>query len=413
MRLRCLAERMIPLAFSFVVVAACGDEEPSEVAFVAPPSQPLAMTPEMRGITVEPVRSLFNNLDVFQRDLGAARNVVFVSQIHSEYAQRTNAAGGPSFSARLAATRAGAEGRVGTAIDTADREWWVVDLQRLDREWLVDWTGGVRDEPDNRLANFTVGVRYLDHGGDYPAAVDAEIQRALTTAANRPHALILGTELDRYWLENRDDWPFVVQMLRTLMAGAKTAHPEVRIGVGINWSHFMDVVVPSLLTEAGRSRVDYEAVRYAWEQVIEPIYAPEGMERVPDFYAFASIPDPERYGGDPNRISDTHYAFLPTHFAQDPSARKPIAWFALGWPNANHTPQSDATFLRRFLQLNRADGVELVAWAGFADFLAQSECPANLISDVPAPRSYCFRGLYPEVPAFTTDTQSSGVFFGR
>jgi hypothetical protein len=395
------------------VLGACGDDEVDEITFLAPSTTPLALNDAIRGVRAEPFATFQNNLDIFERDLQSAKNVVIQLQIHSEYAQQRNSSFGFTFADQLRATRGAADGRGGELIETAEREWWVLDLQRLDREWLVDWAGLSRDEPDNRLVTFSVGTRYLDHAADYPNAVRGGLTAALATASRRPHAVILGAELDRYWVQNPGDWPYVVRLLDELAAAAREAHPDVRVGVGFNWSSFVDELVPSTFGDSGRSTVDYLAVQHAWDTVIRPVYFSEDGAAKFDFYAFSSAPVPARYGGTPGAIPDTHYAFLPTLFRVDPSQRLPVAWYGLDWPNDGHTPQSDGEFLGRFLALNGGYDVSLVSWAGFADLLAGSECAANLIAAVPAPRSFCYRGMYPDVPQFTSDTAMTRAFFGR
>ena len=114
-------------------------------------------------------------------------------QIHSEYWSATESDD----------TRGALEYRLddvwedfGSELSAVQNHYIVVDLQRRDRTWLVDWRGGIRDEPDNR-GGFSFGVRRDEHDNDERPILDLGSGRVLVDASVAITDLSrhLGTEL--------------------------------------------------------------------------------------------------------------------------------------------------------------------------------------------------------------------------
>jgi hypothetical protein len=398
---------LAPVA-ALCALAACGDDGPTTPEFLSQPGAALTLDPSLRGINMQALNSLFGNADLFlERDAAVANDVVIEGQAYSEFAQtQSQDRRAPRISEQVA--RIVEDDRVGPFVDSAATRYLVVDLQRLDREWLVDWEGLARDEADVREQSLTFQIRADEHGSDLQADLTEYVLDALDEADGAIDALILGTEMDRWYASSPGDWPYFVDWVRATRDAAVAAQPGIRVAVGLNWSTFMTNVVPRF-AESGV--VDYVAVETAWNAVIGPLYWDEaGQRTLLDFYAFASIPDPAAFGGDPDQIPWEHYAGIETFLDREPAQALPVAWFALGWPQNGDAPEPASRFLTRFLSFNGGYDVELVSWRGWVH-LGNAECTKYV--EVGAPASSCFAGLYPSVPIFTETSPLQAAFFGR
>ncbi len=400
------SSRLLPVLLCGVTIAltgACGDDGPSgpRSSFEPEPEQGLAMSPAIRGLHAYPSDSFGGLHEKFAADSLVSDNVVFYEQVYSEFHHAQ--VGGqprqapPRYHERVAAFYADPD-FADTLTGGFERTWWVLDLQRLDREWLVDWNGLERDEPDLRATSLSFTIRATDHDSDYQEAVIASVVASFEDSGVVPTSLIVGSEMDRYYADNEGDWPAAVAFVRDLREAVRAVAPGVRVGVGINWSSFMDEVVPRFVGAAGEDEVNFAVVRAAWEAVIDPFYAtvdPETGEvigTVLDFYAFASIPDTTRYAS-PESIPDSHYAGIRTMFDESPERALPVAWFSVGWPVTNQSSAFWEGFLDRFLALNGGYTVELVSWWGYSQLSRDRDCGA-MTGRVGVSIEICSRGLY-------------------
>lgn len=401
-------------------LVACGDEEPKDPEFLAPPSSSLVLTNELRGLAAFNTNSYKTAGQIVARDLESVSHVVVHSQLYSELTHL----GSPDASApRLEnELRELYNAGVGADLGQVANTWLVVELDRLDGTWLADWTDGVRDNPDVRQQDFTFQARADVRAEDYQNAIIARTLAALSDAPVTPDAVILGSRLDAHYLRAPADWAALTRFVRRWETEVRSAHPDVRLSVGLNWSSFMDDIVPGFAASAGRDRVDYLAMAAAWDTVIQPLYFDETGRRVLDFYAFASIPDAARYGNSPASLPDTHYAGIPTMFRENGDRRLPVAWFAIGLPVENNAPTRSREFLDRFLALNNGYDIQLVSWWGF-NHLLPSECdriiarrqPGEAFSNrtIEASRPACLRGMYDDNPLISQNNPIVARFFGR
>ncbi len=423
---------------NIVALSGCGDDEVPPIELEVPSGQ-ITVTDGLRAIPAEPFRSLETAVDVFTRDLNSAGSTTLTVQLFDEV--------------RFASTN---DRRQSTLADRLDDFWFfenqgglsgvgetirasgkpvtlVIDIQRRDRQWLVDWEGGVRDEPGNRESSFTFQFRESAEESDYQQHMLEQIGEALTLvdATGAPVTrLVFGTELERHYLAAPQDWPYLCSFVRQLEASLAQSHPAVQLSAGINWSNFMANVVP-VFGDAQSPELDYETIRSAWRQVIDPLYyAPEALERldadgnpgtapVLDFYAFASIPDIARYGGDPAGLPDNHYSGIATVFANESfRSGSTLVWYQVGWALNSDNSETAGRFLQRFLQLAsfaESDGqpaLASISWWGFNHVL-EVECNQLTGDSVGADSALCFRGLYPTVPQVSAQNQLLRSFFNR
>ncbi len=390
-----LQTRLAPL-IAVLALASCGDDEVTDRKSLLDP-QPLSMSSEVRGLSllVEAVETLGPRL---AEDAEFADNLVYTEQIYSEFAHarvgNADRASEPRFDVRTGAFYDN------TNFDSLRAEvpnhYWVVDLHRLDRNWLVDWNGLERDEPEVAPTSLTFGIRASEHDGDYQEDLVERITGAFESADPRPASIIIGSELERHYGTTPGDWPLVVSAVHEIRDGLRAIDPAVRVGVGINWSNFNDTIVPRFVNAAEQSTVNYQVLEEAWDGVLGPLYYNEDVDtgeitRLLDFYAFSSVPDTTRYS-QPSDIEASHYAGIPTFFLENPDKTLSVAWFALGWPV--NSPSSDfwGRFFENFLETGGGYDIELVAWWGYGH-LRDSEC-STLTTTVGLPRSSCHHGLY-------------------
>jgi hypothetical protein len=419
------------------LLVACSEEEPAgPPEFLATSSGTLALNPSNRALFATPIRSLYTTVDVFGTDLDVANHVILQSQMHSELGfLRTGDANAASFSQQI--EEFWDEDFGVQIIDRADTQvTLVLDLHRMNREWLVDWRGLERDEPGNRESSFTFQIRQSANNSDFQQAIVGELLDALDVldpSESPVVRVVVGTEMERHYLSAPQDWPYFVALVRLLDSSLAERFPTVQLSVGINWSNFMETVVPVFVdAEAGETGVTFPAVQRAWSAVIDPLYYAEDdltslaedadYEATPllDFYAFASIPDPSLYENSAVNLPDTHYTGIPTMFDLQPfRADLPLVWFNVGWPVDSESPERAGVFLERFLALNATDDYDvkpnhsMVAWWGY-NYPLENEC--NQLSDpgnINAGLNVCFRGLYGTIPQVSNRTRLMRAFFGQ
>lgn len=382
-----------------VALVACGDDgpPPARTAFLPPAA--VSMSTEVRGLTLFYTDSLRAITATLAQDQAAAANLVLHEQVYSEFAHvrvgNTPRAPEPRFDIRMDGLYD--DDRLGARVDGAGALYWLVDLQRLDRQWLVDWNGLERDEPDVRATSLTFAIRAEDNDGDYQEAVIERVVDAFEDADPRPASVIIGAEMERHYAAVPEDWPAFASFVRDLAAALRAVDPAVRVGVGINWSSFMDTVVPRFVEAAGQTQVNFQAVRLAWEAVLDPLYlrtdpATGLSSPVLDFYAFAAVPDSERYPT-PAQLPEDHLSGPATFFDEYPAKELPVAWFAVGWPVNGASSEFFGAYWQYFVTHAGGVDVELAAWWGYGHLLRDSDC-GTMTNQLGLPRSACFRGLY-------------------
>jgi len=398
-----LCAAALPLA-----LAACGDDGEKEPGFLDVSETPLSLENGTRGLYVHAMQSQYSNAEVFERDTDFANAVVLHAQVFSEYEQTQSAStSAPRFDGRIEDMY---DSSLGDLVRGADTTVFVLDLLRLDRQWLTDWRGLDRDSPDVREQVFSFQARADAEGGDYQEDVVEYVLDALSVQV--PTHLVIGADMEQYYLANPGDWPYFAAFVRQLRDAVRAEFPDVKIGVGINWSAFVDEVAPTFLAELERSSVDFVTVEAAWETVLDPLYYDMENEATRlDFFAFSSVPDPATYGDDPNALPEWHYAGIPTMFDEEPARTLPVAWYSIGWPVTVASPAQPGAFLQRFLNDNGGYDVDLVAWWGY-NHLNEGEC-TKMQSDVGAPQNACFRGMYPTIPQLSRENPLTSPFFGR
>ena len=380
--------------FSFVV--ACGDDPPpAEPTF---PSNPGGITLEANqiGMPLELNRSYAANRVKYDTHAGNIGALFIYEQIFSEYVAATEANGHTDLPERLDDLYEEFEDEIALF----DTEYLVIDLQRWDREWIVDWIGGTRDEPENRETYLYFG--HDDRRGDYWPEVEAR----LVDTAQRfvPDAMIIGTEMNRYYAQNPDDWDNYIDFFWQMYDAIKEVNPDIDVAAGFNWAYFME----SQVAEWVRNEESSEGVvtlRRAYRYVIDPLvnrYDDSGNKTgQTDFVALAMIPDSSLYTS-PSEIPDRYFGALREVF---PTGSTPVVFFQLGWPTRSSSSSLPQQFYQHFLDHAGGITIERVAWYGLTHLL-QGDCNSLTGDLIGAPETVCYRGMFSDSGAATALSDS-------
>lgn len=378
-----------------LALAACGDDPAVRTDYLDP--TPVTFNADNRGLTIQNGASLTSLSAKLAEDVTSAPAAVIVEQIYSE---RVHVAEGgtprdpvPRFDNSISTLEDNTA--VMNALADVQRTYWVVDLQRLDREWLVDWNGVGRDAEDTRNPAMTFSYRATEEDGDYQEALVDRIVGAFEDAAVRPQSVVIGMEMERHYLAVPEDWPAFIASVRQIRTALREVDPAVRVAVGFNWANFMDAAVPAFVGPAGQDSVNFQAVQLAWDTIIAPVYF-DGADgaapaRVLDFYAFTAIPDAERYAT-PDDLDPSHFSAIPTYFAENPAHELPVAWTGIGWPIFQGSSSFVGEYLELFLSAAGGVNTELVTWWGYSH-LQSNDCRAYTQS-IGTSNAICFRGMY-------------------
>ena len=376
--------------------------------FELPSSLPLVLTKTIRGVELWPTVTVVDGHGARLAEKAAsAETLVVYEQLSSEYVMaKTAVFADAKLEDRLEDLFA--EPKLTDAMGGYSRKVFVVDPLRLDQSWIVDASRGTRGDAAERESFLNFG----DAGYREDAAT--RIVSAIADAGVVPEAVVIGSEMERYYLLNRNDWSNFASFYLEVRSAIKASFPTVQVAVGINWSNFMESVAPKFIipevdaagcaadAECGAGsycaasqcgELDFVAVQAAWQAVIDPVTF-DAVTATPltDFYAFASIPNGALYSGNPDALPDTHYAGIPTMFREEPARKLPVRWFRIGW-DVTGDSETPVKFLSRFEALNGSGyDVALVSWFGFVRQLT-GDC--NVIrGTLHARPEVCQRGFY-------------------
>jgi|GEM_PF-4888643 len=399
----------LPVLAAMNLLVGCGDEvvpEP-EPTFPSNPG-PIQLSVAQMGLPMELHAAYETNFAKYGTYTDSVSAIFVTEQIYSEYRQATQ---GASSDAQF-------HNRIEALYEEFDEElagygthYLVLDLQRRDRQWLVDWEGLERDEPEHRADYLYFG--YQERREDYWIDVQDRVQSAIGNIRQAaPDAnlagVIIGMEMNRYYDQNPDDWDEFVEFYWTVYDSIKALDSSIRVSVGMNWSYFMDQQINQFL-EGGETVVDVLPFNRAYEAIIRPlIYRQDGSGTTSDFVALAAIPDSSRYTGVPANVTDGHFAGLRLIF---PVGTLPIVWFQVGWPVSSATSSTPADFWERFLQLAGGTTIERVSWYGlvhFSDGQQDIGCAALVGDQIGAEQTVCFRGIF---SVSGGNTALSGIYF--
>jgi hypothetical protein len=370
------------------LAAGCSEEvvEPKP-EFPANPG-PITLSAETRGVPVELVRATVANAARYGAVEDAATAAFLYAEIYSEYVQATDGAGGRT---DLPDRVDDIYDELGDEIAAFEDHYVIVDLQRRDRAWLVDWEGRERDEPENREGSMTFGDtrRQADYW------VDVEERLLEVVGDHDLEGVIIGAEMNRYYDQAQPDYDSFVDFYWTMYDAIKAAAPDVRVSAGLNWSYFVESQVGQF-TEGDETASDVAPFRRAWDAIVDPVLTRYDADGNPtdrsDFAAFAAIPNPDLYGGQPSNVPESHFAGL--RDAIPTGSGTPVVWFQLGWPVAGAGASSPAQWYEFFLENAGGHEIESVSWWGLTDLFTDGDCNPLTSEGVGAPESICFRGLY-------------------
>lgn len=409
-----MKKMMLTAVAGLLAVGALGcDEEkkgpPPEPQFLAPGSTPLTLAKATRGVEIWPTATLVEGHGArLAEKASAAETLVVYEQLSSEYVMaRTANFADAKLENRLEDVFAAPT--LSDAVAGYTRKVFVVDPLRLDQSWVVDASRGTRGDAAGRESFLNFG----DAGYREDAAI--RIVTALADAGVLPEAVVIGSEMERYYLLNRNDWANFASFYVEVRNAIKAAYPTVQVAVGFNWSNFMETVAPEFIipdadapgcatdAECGAGgycaasqcgELDFVAVQAAWDAVLGPVtFDVATSALLTDFYAFASIPNGALYGGNPDSLPATHYAGIPTMFKEEPARKLPVRWFRIGW-DVTGDSEAPTRFLSRFKALNGSGyDVALVSWFGFVRQLT-GDCNVITGPTVKARPELCQRGFF-------------------
>lgn len=254
----------------------------------------------------------------------------------------------------------------------------VIDVFRVNGSWPVRWDG--------------VGVRETDGPGAYDFSRDDMrdeekdiILKAVAEAHERKplKRVVVGAAIERLQLVNPEDFGNFVSFYEEVYDAIKAQWPELEVSPGLNWDRFITDVA-ALYTPGGTvEEVTFAQIRAAWREIAEPLFAKA------DFLGLQAEPNPDYYSGTPENLPVSQYALL-----AEVQGSRPVVWYAVNWPvtsAAEKVTQRD--YLRKFLEYNAGNDVELIAWKGIRD-LGPDACPR--IVELGGPTSDCFAGIFTE-----------------
>lgn len=252
----------------------------------------------------------------------------------------------------------------------------VIDVFRVAGNWPVRWDG--------------VKIRDFEEPGAY--GFDREDMRdeelriivdAVAEAAERKNLthVVVGAAIERLQLVNPDDFANFVSFYGEVYDALKERWPDLAVSPGLNWDRFQRQIA-ALYTPGGtEAEVNFSHIRAAWMEYGETLFAKA------DFLGLEAEPDAASFGSDPAMLPDSQYALL-AEIQED----RPVVWYSVNWPvtsGAEKVTQRD--FLRRFLDLNAGNDVDIVAWKAIRDY-GPDDCPRT--TELGGPRADCSAGIF-------------------
>ena len=404
-----------------IALIACGDDAgPNADRWQVLPASSVELTNDNRGLhvtlvglsTTAPIERLSDQVAdsaAFTSTL-VVEEQLFSESKHFELVNGNGAIAEPRFPGRIEETYSDA--RLGDTLAAFEDVVWLVDLQRLDRGWWVDWSGLERDSEELRATEFTLAERAANHDSDFQEAVADYVLEAMRAAATPPGRVVLGTDLEQQYLLAPEDWVNVGPMVQSAADAIRAEFPGTEVSAGLNWNGFMTDVVPTFRV-AGEIE-EFGAVRRAWEAVIDPLYfVPTfdedgeeiGVSARLDFYGFSAVPNPEVYV-EPRDVPETDFVGISQRFDEAPDRVLPVDWVRVGWPTRD-TSAFTARWVSRLPELIGGYEVRLVNWWGFAQY--EDTFCTNFILRAGGPRAMCNRGVYSESGA---ELEVFGAYFG-
>ena len=243
--------RLLPL---LVLLAACEDEKkpeqpPPRPEFAAPTA--LALTNDNRALWIDRTDSLESHDGLLARRAAYASTVIVREQTASEYnLRRSNNAPAARTERRVEDLYDGSA--IAATIAAMPNTVFVLEPLRNDQSWLLDAERGTRQDDAARTQLLTFA------NADFRAAVTERAMNALSSFPAPPKAFVLGTEMERYLLANPADWPNFASYVHELRAAIKAQYPDMAFSVGINWTDFMNRIVPDYVVSPVYKYCEYD-----------------------------------------------------------------------------------------------------------------------------------------------------------
>lgn len=376
-------------------VASCGDTDSGPTA--TPDDRVSDAEPMTSGdpltLGVDNVAIPFNHRDMeFASTIGPSFDLISAydrAVVKVQIIDEREALNSPPSSIRANPAPVQAKRRLATLLDEIDdglatgggEDWGqytvIFDLLRLNGSWLVRWDGvGL----DSRTDPGNFGLWRDDMRND-----EAEIiMDALTEAVGRKPVthVVIGHEMERLILANPEDFANFLTFFEMMRDQIHAQWPEIKVAPGLGWDRLLAEVVPMFEgAEDGDTDHHFSAMRRMWQYVGQPLYANA------DFIALTAEPNPELFGGDPDKVPDWQYALL-----AEVQGDKPIVWTSVNWPvTSGNEKARQRDFLERFLVLNAGNNVEILAWKAMID-LVPNVCD-GIVTNLGMERTECYAGM--------------------
>lgn len=233
----------------------------------------------------------------------------------------------------------------------------VIDFWRTNREWLVRWDG-LLDQDANIVGVGPYGLARQEMKADLLASIEQ------IASDIKPEYMILGEDMEQLWLKGESgkldvynaEWFAFLLFYQEAVARIRSASPETRVGVGINW----DVFVNQVSVEYG------EMALAGSEEAADVVPSEELLDQ-----AFRGILLPLAEWGDvltlrSYRSADDdatwYYQFLrrlESLYGED----IPVVWYDIGTPTeGSATAQRQRNYIEAFKDWNAGVNVEALFW---------------------------------------------------
>lgn len=282
-----------------------------------------------------------------------------------------------------------------------DSQSVVIDVWRTNREWYVRWDG-LLDQNIN-----TQGIGPYGMGRE--EMVDDLLQELEKVAEDvRPRYMIIGTEMELLWSKDmmqegiaRGEWSGFLAFYQDAVQRIKSASPETKVGVGINWDRFATQVAPAFASlemrelEEGEEVSRDEMLDRAFRDLLLPLITWGDVLTLQSY----ATPDAE------NAWYYQWLRRLPELYMVDPG----VVWYSISSPiQGSASSQAQRNYMESFLEWNGGVNVEAIYWerlmnidgSNGANQQLAGRCK-SMVEDASKgfrlPRERCFDGLFDSV----------------
>lgn len=306
----------------------------------------------------------------------------------------------------------------------------VLDVMRLS-------DGSQANSPEPYLTTWDDKLnRTIDNYGFYRDEYRVAFLEQVKTAAQnqRPAYLIVGAEMERFLAVpgGLDDYANFITLYREAYDIIKSVSPSTKVGAGIDWVRFQEVVardqvlvaadLPDDLKPATKdevitcnalpqndaqklARLQRACTDKAFMAYVEPLlrypnpnYDPENPAGVAQFLPASDIlalslsAPSQTFEGLADNCPDDFFGYLRLW-----SQAWPVVYYQTNWQISSSVSENkQGEWFDVVVARNQGVNVEVFAWANLKDLKTNPDCNKLKSSDIGAPDWMCFQGLFSE-----------------